>query len=127
MREPDGLYADGKRAFREAVATLAILGEKPEHNAGVIELYARATDDLAHYRRRWKAAGRPTTTVSEHGRELPHPLPKLIADQASHVAKLANALGLSVEGRHTIRRSVGRPQGTSQSPDRRPMLRVAKD
>jgi hypothetical protein len=44
---------------------LRAIGDDPALCLTMVELYARAVDDLAHFRRVWVAEGRLTVTLSE--------------------------------------------------------------
>lgn len=125
LAPPDDLHADGRSAWRSALIALEAIREDPANSRSVLGIYARAIDTEAHLRRAWVAAGRPTTTATRGGRELEHPMVAELRAQAQHVANLADALALTPRSRASMRGRAGRPQGTSQAPDRRPGLRVA--
>ena len=123
LAPPHDLGSDGRSAWRSALIALEAIHEDPAHSRTLLGIYCRAVDMEAHLRRAWVAAGRPTTTATRAGRELEHPMVAELRAQAQHVAGLADMLGLAPRSRASMRSRVGRPQGTSQAPDRRPGLR----
>lgn len=119
MEPPRGLEAEGRRAYEGAVATLDKLGHDPTLYGAAIGRYARACDTLATLRRGWVARGRPVVATGSRKSPIAHPLVRAIADQERHVQMLGESLLLTPEARHKAGRTAGRPQGASQSPDRR--------
>lgn len=128
MTVPEGLDPAGRAAWRRAVETLTAIGEVPERSAGALERYARSVDTLATMRRRWIADGRPVLSSGSHRQVRMHPAIAGIAAQERLIADLAAALLLTPAARARAGRARGgRPQGTSQAPDRRGLRPVTTD
>jgi P27 family predicted phage terminase small subunit len=110
VRPPARLTPAGRRAWREAEATLVELGEDPALSAGALDRYAFAVSAWRELEARWLEAGRPATALggSTGTVEVPHPLVAQLATARSHAAELGERLGLDPQARRRLsRRGVG--------------------
>jgi P27 family predicted phage terminase small subunit len=122
VRPPARLTPAGRRAWREAEATLVELGEDPALSAGALDRYAFAVSAWRELEARWLEAGRPATALggSTGTVEVPHPLVAQLATAREHAASLADRLGLDPQARRRLSRraGAGRPAGAASAPDR---------
>jgi phage terminase small subunit len=100
------LNADGKAAWKRAVAHVEGRQGDLEALADQILNYARAVDRSSRANAAWRKAGRPLTATNPNGAAGPHPLLKVIEDADRAVWRYGRALGLIVPG---AARRVGRP------------------
>lgn len=116
MREPADLKtAEGKRAWKEAIATIEADGRDPAALLEPLKRYARAADLEARLREEWIADGSPTTTLGGVTGKLivAHPILRSIEAASEHAAKRWQELVYPPR-----RGQVGRPRGATSAPDR---------
>jgi hypothetical protein len=100
---------------------------EPDRFYEAVLRFARAVD-MAHFvRADWVDRGRPLMYEHTNGALVPHPLVKLLAESEKDAARAGRALKLEPDA---IRRAtIGRPPGSSSSPDRKappPVVKLAK-
>ena len=126
MNPPQDLGPDGLRAFDVASNQVAGFPDSERFFDAVLA-FARAIDMLESVRGEWISYGRPWVTTNPNGAEGVHPLVKLIRDLESDAHRARKALKLEPDA---IRRAtIGRPPGSSSSPDRKaapPVVKLAK-
>ena len=126
MIKPDDLGASGARAFDVALAQIASMQE-PDRFYDAVLRFARAVDMADFVRADWVDRGRPLMYEHTNGALVPHPLVKLLAESEKDAARAGRALKLEPDA---IRRAtIGRPPGSSSSPDRKappPVVKLAK-
>jgi len=124
--KPDDLGASGTRAFDVAVAQIESMPE-PDRFYDAVLRFARAVDMADFVRADWVDRGRPLMYEHTNGALVPHPLVKLLAESEKDAARAGRALKLEPDA---IRRAtIGRPPGSSSSPDRKappPVVKLAK-
>ena len=126
MLKPDDLSASGARAFDVAMAQVESMPE-PDRFYDAVLRFARAVDMADFVRADWNDRGCPLLFEHSNGALVPHPLVKLLAESEKDAARAGRALKLEPDA---IRRAtVGRPPGSSSSPDRKappPVVKLAK-
>jgi hypothetical protein len=123
LRAPRGLTAAGRRAWRDAVATLEAVGLDPALHVGTLERYAASVARLAVIEAEWRQAGSPATAKGSTGQTIAHPLLRELRDETRAVEQLADSL------RSTPAAAMaGWRRGNARSPDRqyRPPRRSGK-
>jgi hypothetical protein len=126
MLKPDDLNASGSRAFDVALSQIESMSE-PDRFYDAVLRFARAVDMAEFVRADWMDRGRPLMFEHSNGALVPHPLVKLLAESEKDAARAGRALKLEPDA---IRRAtIGRPPGSSSSPDRKappPVVKLAK-
>jgi len=124
--KPDDLGASGARAFDVALTQIESMPE-PNRFYDAVLRFARAVDMADFVRADWVDRGRPLMYEHTNGALVPHPLVKLLAEAEKDAARAGRALKLEPDA---IRRAtIGRPPGSSSSPDRKappPVVKLAK-
>jgi hypothetical protein len=124
--KPDDLGTSGARAFDVALAQVESMPE-PDRFYDAVLRFARAVDMADFVRADWVDRGRPLMYEHTNGALVPHPLVKLLAESEKDAARAGRALKLEPDA---IRRAtIGRPPGSSSSPDRKappPVVKLAK-
>jgi hypothetical protein len=124
--KPENLGVSGARAFDVALAQIASMPE-PDRFYDAVLRFARAVDMADFVRADWVDRGRPLMYEHTNGALVPHPLVKLLAESEKDAARAGRALKLEPDA---IRRAtLGRPPGSSSSPDRKappPVVKLAK-
>jgi hypothetical protein len=124
--KPDDLGASGARAFDVALTQVESMPE-PDRFYDAVLRFARAVDMADFVRADWVDRGRPLMYEHTNGALVPHPLVKLLAEAEKDAARAGRALKLEPDA---IRRAtIGRPPGSSSSPDRKappPVVKLAK-
>lgn len=124
--KPDDLGASGARAFDVALTQVESMSE-PDRFYDAVLRFARAVDMADFVRADWVDRGRPLMYEHTNGALVPHPLVKLLAESEKDAARAGRALKLEPDA---IRRAtIGRPPGSSSSPDRKappPVVKLAK-
>ena len=124
MIAPTDIGPDGLRAFDVASAQVDGFPDSERFFDAVVA-FARAIDMLEDVRREWISHGRPWVTTNPNGAEGVHPLIKLIRDLEADAHRARKALKLEPDA--IKRTTIGRPPGSSSSPDRKapPVVRLA--
>jgi hypothetical protein len=124
--KPDDLGTSGARAFDVALTQIESMPE-PNRFYDAVLRFARAVDMADFVRADWVDRGRPLMYEHTNGALVPHPLVKLLAEAEKDAARAGRALKLEPDA---IRRAtIGRPPGSSSSPDRKappPVVKLAK-
>jgi hypothetical protein len=124
--KPSDLQPSGSRAFDVALAQVESLPDSDRFYDAVLR-FARAVDMADFVRADWVDRGRPLMYEHTNGAIVPHPLVKLLAESEKDAARAGRALKLEPDA---IRRAtIGRPPGSSSSPDRKaapPVVKLAK-
>lgn len=110
---------EAQRAYADAIATLERLGETVEDNRNALERFAHAVDAFDRLHSEWESWAKPVVSMGgATGRVLiTHPMLPALDQADKRVGRCAKELGLTPEARSGLK-GAGRPQGTSQSPDR---------
>lgn len=114
VKTPRALGREGRRAWRDAVATLEAVGIDPALHVGTLERYARSVDRLATVQMAWEQAGSPATAKGSTGQVTAHPLLRELRDETRAVEQLADSLRLTPAAGATA----GWRRGHARSPDR---------
>ena len=126
LEPPAHLDSHGQRAFAVAAQQVDALPD-PDRFYDAVLRFAHAVQMTEKIRSEWMRDGEPLTYQHHNGAIVPHPLVKLLAESEKDAARAGRALKLEPDA---IRRAtIGRPPGSSSSPDRKappPVVKLAK-
>lgn len=110
---------EAQRAYADAISTLERLGENVADSTNALERYAHAVDAFDRLHAEWEEWAKPVVSMGgATGRVLiTHPMLPALDQADKRVGRVARELGLTPEARSGLK-GAGRPQGSSQSPDR---------